>query len=235
MYKTDINIDISLLEAVQKRKNSTGIKDAFKGKESESSIYMDMAIDEEAIDSLVEIGGNPSFQVKTDINLNIVDLTRTVIRRLYHGATGLDEEKLRDVHYNKERFYKSCTNVYMTGIAERRSKYYKTECDKLDFFVNHIPEIFTYEFSKDAYTYQVNNPKWEFKYVYFNSHISYEKWIEYEHMFGRYHRRKHVLINCIRYNNRHSTKVQRVSEKYPLRSCMNRSGMDVVRNIMSYI
>lgn len=228
-------LDKNLFEAVQTRKNSTGIKNAFKGKQSESSFYMDMAIDEEAIDSLVQMGGNPSFGVQTKINMNMIDLTRTTIRRLYHGGAEIDREKLSCAFYTKELFYTSTRSIYMTGKADRRIKYYKTECDKFDFLVNHFPNIFTYDLSRYAYRFQINNPKWEFKYIYSNSPVSLEDWVKYELEFGRFDRIKHVLINCVRNDTRKIKRGKQFSEKYPLRSKMHHVGMDVARHIISYI
>ena len=228
-------LDNSLFEAVQTRKNSTGIKDAFKGKQSESSFYMDMAIDEEAIDSLVQMGGNPSFGVHTKFNIDTIDLTRTTIRRLYHGAAEIDKRKLLGAYYMKELFYTSTSSVYKTGKAVRRIKYYKTECDKFDFLVHHFPNVFTYEFSRHAYRFQINNPKWEFKYVYSNSPVLLEDWVKYELAFGRFDRIKHVLINCVRNDKRKITRKKRVLDKYQLRDNMHGIGMDMVRNIISYI
>lgn len=107
------------------------------------SHYFDDGKDEEAVDALLCLGGNPSTTRGATFAYNRAPLFahRNILRRLYHGATGLEEEDL-------ERTWKFMSRQFCKEtrfVSHRRGYYLGVEKQKLDFWAKYMPSLFSHE------------------------------------------------------------------------------------------
>ena len=130
------------VDAVATRRNFGGIIDKFSGLPvGQISLYMDHCIDEEAIDALVSLGGDPScFRVW--FIYNYIDRSRTLVRRLYHGADNILDIIVEDG-------YRTLTTIFTTRMTNqmeknscRNAKYGRIENEKFEYFLKHFPRKF---------------------------------------------------------------------------------------------
>lgn len=196
-------------EVVGTRKNTENIIAKFSGKSKEFvSKYMDFCVDEEAIDALVGLGGDPScFNGRS--HLNYIDRSRTFVRRLYHGATKIPTIIVMDAYMALTSIFTSRMTVAMVKMSTRNAKYGRVENEKFDYWLENFPGTF-----KEHVDIHQNQTLGEFssktrirlprggkdKYLYYScdlvvdgesslkTELSY--WVKYELAFGAYHRAK---------------------------------------------
>jgi len=241
---------------IRSRNNKRGIIHTMNKYESKyrakiASVYMDYCIDEESIDTLVYFGGDPGhYTDDIDICNNDIDMCRTIIRRLFHGARCLPDRVLSDVFIHKNRFLVSPTSKYQCKQSRRSIKYSRMENSKLDFWLYTFPDTFTeqctndmeyYSTEEDMLKYPSNNMYYIFnngkvvRHIYiYGDGLSQDDWVKFELAFGKYCRTKDVIVSVL-CRGMNSPKIPRISEKYPVRNLMHRVGYDLVRNIIQYI
>jgi len=195
-------VDQDFVDIVQIRNNSKEIVDKFSRVSKEKiSNYMDYCIDEEAIDALVSLGGDPScFNIRS--RLNCVDKSRTFVRRLYHGISEVPMDFLEDA-------YISLTNINTTVDSNRNSKYADIENEKFEYWSEKYPNTVkkTNEYGKFKYSVDPHDiisidrnvkriclihPK-----TVDDGGIMKSIWFHLEIEFGEYHRfLKATILNC---------------------------------------
>lgn len=108
------------------------------------SQFFDYAVDEEAVDALVYLGGNPSVSEGKIFGSGDCSTLcrRNITRRLYHGAKGLDMHDLKDALYWTE-------NNRGFQASGRRAYYLKVEIQKFSFWFKHKPSLLSTEATQD--------------------------------------------------------------------------------------
>ena len=251
-------VPTDIYDAIKIRRNKKGILESGQGVSPRVlSICMDLCIDEEAIDSLVELGGDPSCVTMgyIDYDLSIVDHARVMTRRMYHGAI-FPESCILDAYKFKDMFDLSKVTESMVKRAVRRKKYEKVEEEKFDYWTREFPYLFThqddvadigsdYSLYKYRESWSLYRPGKVNKVVYLpfedityvnpvGGKISPIEWMMCEVAFGKYHRQFNIVLHCIRSSKRKDTKKPRVS-KSPLKNGLDLIGLDLSRLILSYV
>lgn len=179
------------------------------------SEVFDRCVDETAVDVLVANGGNPSVTcggLAFDDHQAIIN---NVKRRLYHGARGLttyDAEEAKRVQNNI-----GCGQ----GAGVRPFYYYRVDEEKIDFFLNFKPSVYTttgyqsepvqgggggdYQsvcevdgrvmYRRPLVKVQHGNTS---RTVYTTKYLTLREWESAERAFGKYHRTINVMISCMR-------------------------------------
>jgi len=131
------------LNAVRARKNFKDIVAKFSGVSKDKiSEYMDVCIDEEAIDALVSLGGDPScFNINRRFVNNYVDRSRTLVRRMYHGAETIPYAFIKDGYESLTRIFTSRMTVQLVRSCSRSSKYGRIENEKFEYWSQNFPHL----------------------------------------------------------------------------------------------
>jgi len=238
------------------RNNEKGISDALLKYDKNdrckvASIYMDFCIDEVAIDTLVYHGGNPScYTDDIDVINNEIDTCRTIIRRLFHGARYLPEIVLEDVMMYRNRFLSSPRFKFNLMDSKRPIKYSRIEKEKLKYFLEYYPEMFTRELVGNMDIYDDENyciMKYPPKNAYFifqrnkctgsvyireDKTFNISEWVQFEINFGKYYRTRDIIIHSL---CRSDSIPPRFTRKYPLRNIMYNLGYDLAKKVIEYI
>lgn len=223
----------------------------------------DFIVDEEGVDTLVKMGGNPS-RVRVEFlrtresgsrgAFTIYDVVRIVTRCLYHGAK-IDEEELGvgDLQFHRESVM-SCRltkSVYM--ISKRSAKYLHAEKRKFQFWARYRPEFYTLEsgtFEDSEGYYQVDGLRRSTKVfaadgrevdiLYMTSHRSDSQWMEDERAFGKFDRTSRILVSCIRNANRPFPRQvkafkRNADERKALKSFLFALELNLTKKVLEYV
>lgn len=207
------------------RKNGQQIKKFIQDNQDAISgfnfdVLFDFIIDEEGVDALVEMGGNPSNLDIQDLEsiagksgLNVFDICRIVVRCLYHGAH-FEEGVVEDIQLYKESVLSCRVSMSLYQRCKRSVKYLNTEKERLQFWAKYKPEFYTrddgsttdsngyYHFGdRDSTTVFASNGK-QVDRLYMVSTRSDKQWMEDEREFGKYDRTHRILVSCIRNANK---------------------------------
>ena len=139
----DNDLNGELVNTVRIRMNFTNIVVKFSGvSKDEISEHMDFCIDEEAIDALVSIGGNPScFNTSRRFVNNYIDRSRTLVRRMYHGAGPIPSCFLADGYMSLTSIFTSRMTVQLVKSCSRNPKYERLENEKFKFWAQNYPKF----------------------------------------------------------------------------------------------
>ena len=247
MYTGD-NIEVNglndeLINTVRIRKNFTNIVVKFSGVSSHDEIseYMDFCIDEEAIDALVSIGGDTSCFISSRrfVN-NYIDRSRTLVRRMYHGAETIPLSFLKDGYASLTSIFTSRMTVQLVKSCSRNPKYGRLENEKFKFWAQNYPKFVKEKVtmlpnSDGSYTFnnvqfqegphdKISLPRSDCKGIYLIHSSSPDEgssmeetilsdWFYLEVKFGEYHRiHKKEIQKKARLDKRNSMKRKREAE-----------------------
>lgn len=241
---------IKLHRSLRRRSNKWGISQQLKKYGLENipmiaSRYMDYCIDEEGIDTLISFGGDPNFYTCDLFTINNkIDLCRTIIRRLFHGARYLPYNILKYVFDNKDKFM-STLEEETPNIPDRSNLYYEIECSKLSYFLETFPGIFTKECTNNeewftsssdllqypsTLMYYIFRDNQKYSHIYMFKCLTIYDWVDLELKFGRHFRRKGIIVSVLIRNSNNL-----VSKKTETFDRMSNLGYDLSSHIIGFL
>lgn len=240
---------VSLVKEPRNFRNIVNHKLKIEKEGLDVSQFFDYCIDEEAVDALVVLGGNPSV-TKGDFFSGVGPPfrgTRNITRRLYHGASGLNEKDLK--------MAKRWTVILLPfGISKRRSYYLGVDKKKLEFWLKYKPSLFSEEETQSTPVLGGNavagdgpnmihyRPVVELRTgntlitrIYTTRHMSVSDWVDAERAFGRYHRTANILVSCIRSEKKYRIQKKAKTQSMELKCFMYRLPLGVAKNVIGFL
>ena len=215
-----------LREAVGVCRNSDEIKQCAKECFAQGigvSQAFDYCVDEEAVDTLVAAGGNPSITkgVFKCEGIPKAQACINITRRLYHGATGLHREDLAKVQRLGDLIIElSFFSSSLASPPDRPEYNVQVDREKFDFWLKFKPSVYSTEgyqpeeiAREDDRQYcimehgrimfmrpemHVKRGRKILKTLYTKKQLSVDEWEEAERAFGEYHRRIFMRVSCER-------------------------------------
>ena len=227
------------------------------------SPFFDWCIDEEAVDALVSMGGDPSVTggVFAGLDTWTIFKYRNITRRLYHGAKNLGR---KDLEFAFRAYSSSAFGYSGTRILSRRRRYYLgVDKEKFDFWLKYKPSVYDlepiqYHPFEGVLAYHTgamlevevryHRPMFalfsgstQIKTIFTKKRLNLEEWVDSEMAFGEFHRKSLILVDCIRAasrdkrTTRRGDKRRRVEGLRSLRSFLHDLPLEVSRKIIRYL